>query len=101
MSKELFLLPERLKALREQLNMTQSDLARRLGLTRSSVNGWEMGISLPSTPIIVELAKIFHVSSDYLLGLEENSTISIRNLSCREVAALSDIVECFLENKNR
>ena len=40
---------DRIKALREQKKMTQAELAKRLGITRSGVNAWEMGISVPST----------------------------------------------------
>ena len=47
---------ERIKILREQAGMSQEKLAKRLGITRSSVNAWEMGISTPSTQYIAELA---------------------------------------------
>ena len=72
---------DRIKNLREQANFTQATLARKLGVTRSSVNAWEMGISLPSTHYIKELASIFNVSADYLLGLNNSSTISVAGLS--------------------
>ena len=55
---------EKIKALRESNNMTQNDVAKRLGITRSSVNAWEMGISVPSTMYIVELAQLFSVSTN-------------------------------------
>ena len=58
---------DRIKDLREQKNWTQADLAKLLGITRSSVNAWEMGISVPSTQYVVELANLFKVSTDYLL----------------------------------
>ena len=67
---------DRIKSLREQNNKTQSELAKQLGITRSSVNAWEMGISVPSTQYIVELANIFHVSTDYLLGINTSASIS-------------------------
>ena len=57
MSKELFTLAERIKLLREQKDITQSSLAKSLGISRSGVNAWEMGLSTPSTQYIVELAK--------------------------------------------
>ena len=50
------MLAERIKHLREQRPMTQVDLAKYLGVTRSGVSAWEMGISVPSTQYIVELA---------------------------------------------
>ena len=48
------MIADRIKALREQKGYTQVELAKRLGITRSSVNAWELGISVPSTQNIVE-----------------------------------------------
>lgn len=86
------MIAERIKSLREQQNKTQSDLAKQLGITRSSVNAWEMGISVPSTQYIVELAHIFHVSTDYLLGVNTTSTISVAGLSDKDVKLLNSII---------
>ena len=72
---------DRIKALREQKKMTQAELAKRLGITRSGVNAWEMGISVPSTQYIVELANIFGVSADYLLGRKEGAALSVSGLT--------------------
>ena len=60
-------LSDRIREMRERNEMTQSDLARCLNITRASVNAWEMGISIPATENIVELAKLFHISTDFLL----------------------------------
>ena len=95
MSKELFTLAERIKLLREQKDITQSSLAKSLGISRSGVNAWEMGLSTPSTQYIVELAKSFNVSTDYLLGMDETSTISVKGLSVKRVAVVMDIIQCF------
>lgn len=81
MAKELFLLADKIRHIREQAGITQAELARKLGLTRSSVNSWEMGLSVPSTQYVIELAKLFDVSTDYLLGLEQGATISVEGLS--------------------
>ena len=72
---------EKIKFLREQKGLTQSDLAKKLNITRSSVNAWEMGISVPSTQCIIELASLFSVSTDYLLGVQKTSTIYTSGLS--------------------
>ena len=100
MVKELFLLAERIKDLREKSGMTQSDLARNLELTRSSVNAWEMGLSVPSTQYIVELSKIFEVSTDYILGIDRTSTLPIDGLSTKQVAILYDMIKCFRTEKD-
>ena len=65
------MIADTIKLLRTARSMTQADLAKKLNITRSSVNAWEMGISVPSTTYIVELAQLFHVSTDYLLGIEK------------------------------
>ena len=101
MSKELFLLAEKIKLLREKEGLTQSKLARTLGLSRSGVNSWEMGLSVPSTPYIVELAKKFDVSTDYLLGMENTPTVSIQGLSQQQVSAVLDIIKCFRNDENK
>lgn len=46
------MIADKIKMLRNANNMTQSELARKLNITRSSVNAWEMGISIPSTTFI-------------------------------------------------
>lgn len=95
MSKELFTLADKIKLLRESVGMTQAELARILGLSRSGVNAWEMGLSIPSTQYVVELAKTFHVSTDYLLGMEDTSTISVKGLTEKQVSVVLDVIQCF------
>lgn len=99
MPQNLFLLSSKIKLLREKQELTQSDLARKLGLTRSSINAWEMGLSVPSTNYIVELSKLFNVSSDYLLGLDETSTLNVSGLNPKQVTVLNELIEC-MKNEN-
>lgn len=88
---------DRIKQLRTSNNMTQTDLAKKLNITRSSVNAWEMGISIPSTTYIVELSQLFKVSTDYLLGLSNNITLDVSMLNNREVQMLYELVLYFKE----
>ncbi|MBQ4082267.1 MAG: helix-turn-helix transcriptional regulator [Clostridia bacterium] len=83
---------DRIKFLREQQNKTQAELAKQLGITRSSVNAWEMGISVPSTQYVVELANIFKVSTDYILGVNNSATISIAGLTDKDVELVRSII---------
>ena len=98
MKKTMHNFPERLKDLRDRLGYTQSDLAKKLSITRASVNAWEMGISAPSTSWLVELSNLFHVTTDYLLGLDDCITIRTNTLSDRAVTAILNTVEAFYEN---
>lgn len=90
---------DKIKALREQRDMTQTELAKQLGITRSSVNAWEMGISVPSTQYIVELAHIFKVSTDYLLGVDTSATVSVAGLTEKDVQLVHSII-AHLKEKN-
>lgn len=94
------MIAERIKMLRENKQLSQSDLSKRLGITRSSINAWEMGISTPSTTYLVELSQIFHVSIDYLLGLDKNVSLDITRLDTEQVRILTDLAEHFRKEKN-
>ena len=94
------MIAERIKMLRENKQLSQSDLSKRLGITRSSINAWEMGISTPSTTYLVELSQIFHVSIDYLLGLDKNVSLDITGLDKEQVRILTDLAEHFRKEKN-
>lgn len=91
---------ERIKHLREQSALTQAELAKKLGITRSSVNAWEMGISVPSTQYVVELAEIFEVSTDYLLGVGDSATVSVAGLDEKDVQLVCALIN-HLKEKNR
>lgn len=93
------MISEKIKSLRESHNLTQCSLAKTLGVTRSGVNAWEVGISVPSTHYIVELAKYFDVSTDYLLGVERSSTISTEGLLEDDIQLVCQFVE-HLKKKN-
>lgn len=86
------MIADRIKELRESRKITQSELAQTLGITRSSVNAWELGISVPSTQYIVELSNYFSVSTDYLLGVKPHSTISLEGLSDKDIILIYQIV---------
>ena len=90
---------DRIKALREQKGLTQTDLSNQLGITRSSVNAWEMGISVPSTQYIVELAHIFKVSTDYLLCVDTSATISVAGLTEKDIQLVHSLIS-HLKEKN-
>lgn len=86
---------EKIKQLREKNHFTQSSLAKKLNVTRSSVNAWEMGISVPSTALIVDLARLFQVSTDFLLGVNETATLDISTLNDKETIILYELVQYF------
>ena len=98
--KDFNMIADKIKQLRTSCQITQTDLAKKLNITRSSVNAWEMGISTPSTYYLVELSLLFHVSTDYLLGLDNNAVLDISNLSEQEIKIVYELVQYFRESKS-
>lgn len=82
----------RIKMLRENNGMSQTQLAKRIGITRSSVNAWELGISVPSAQYIVELSDIFSVSTDYLLCIPNTQSINVDGLTEDDMALVYQVV---------
>jgi len=93
------LISERIRLLREKNGITQTQLAKRLNITRSSVNAWEMGLAVPSTITLVAIAQTFRVSTDWLLGLEQNYRLDIDSFSPREQKLIYDLLDYFRENQ--
>ncbi len=62
------MLNDRLKSLRKEKGLTQSQLAEKLGVTQQAVAKWEAGLSAPEPHLLLPVADLFHVSADYLLG---------------------------------
>ena len=81
--------------LRERAALSQSALAKKVGVTRSAVNAWEMGLSIPTTQYVAELAQLFHVSADFMLGLDNTEAIYIGGLSEEEKHILYSLLNYF------
>ena len=88
----------RIKALREARGWTQAELARRLSITRNGVNSWEQGLSMPSPACLVDLAKLFSVSTDYLLGVERLEMVNVTGLNESDIALLAQLADRLREN---
>lgn len=93
-------LGEKLKQLRLEKNLTQKQLATRLGVAISAVSSYESDTRCPTFDTLINYARIFHVSTDYLLGLEPNNTLDVSDLSEEEVLALARVVDV-IRKKNK
>lgn len=61
----------RLKRLREENNLTQSELAQKIGVTTASISKYELGTVVPDVEKLMMYGKIFQTSVDYLIGLSD------------------------------
>lgn len=90
---------DKLKMLRTGQNLTQQQLATRLGVQKSVVSYYESGERTPSTDVLIKLARVFHTTIDYLLDVRRERVIDVSGLSESDIAAVTAIVEA-LKNKN-
>ncbi len=86
---------ERIKEARERNGLTQAALAKKLGVSRSAVNSWEIGISAPSVQYLIELSKLFKVSADYLLELNSSESVDISFLDDEEKRMVYSMLDYF------
>lgn len=89
-----------IKELRDKNQMTQTQLARSLGVSRTTINNWEINISEPKLERISELCNILHTNADYLLGINQTETICIEYLHHDEKEALYRLIKA-MENASR
>lgn len=89
---------ERLSGLRKNIGLSQTVLAKRLGVSASAISEYESGVRFPTFNILIKIAGLFHVTTDYLLGFEKKRTVDVSNLSEEEISVIIKMVE-LLEGK--
>lgn len=87
------MLNQQIRALRLSRKMSQVELARLLNVTKQSVCNWENDNIQPSVEMLVKLAKIFSVSTDYLLGIESADYLDVSGLPQDVVSHLRQLVD--------
>jgi len=88
----------RIANLRESMGISQAELARKLGISRTSVNSWESGLAAPTAQYIVAMAKLFRSSADYILELDKKESVDLTGYSKEEIKLIHDILRSF-DNK--
>jgi putative transcriptional regulator len=71
---------ERLKTLRKQAQLTQVDVAERLGISQPAYASWERGLKKPTQENLVKIAQILNVSVDYLVGNSDYTEDKLDNI---------------------
>lgn len=74
------MLSDNIRIYRKENNMSQDELAEKLGVSRQSISLWETGQSQPTIENIIALTKIFNVSTDAILGNKDNASAVNCNL---------------------
>lgn len=83
---------ERLIQLRSSARLSQDGLATLTGISRSCIRGLESGTSAPRADSLTKLADYFHVTTDYLLGRDENEYLTVHDLPQEITQHFRDLV---------
>lgn len=83
----------RLKTLRTKNNLTQAQLAQKLGVTKSVVSAYENNLRMPSYDILISISRVFKVTTDYLLGVEPKQEVDLSGLTDEEILALLNLIK--------
>ena len=91
----------RLKEKREELHLKQDQVAQLMGVNRNAISTYENGTREPSLGMLARLARLYRVSTDYLLGITDNRSVDLSGLTDREATLICELVEDLTEkNEN-
>lgn len=101
----------RIKELRNKNNLTQKDIADKLGITPTGISYWESGTAVPNYETLKKVALLFNVSIDYLTGNDD--TNSEKDVLFRKIGKvdsdkkdllmriLNNTVDSFIDDENK
>lgn len=92
------MLGQRINELRRACGWNQVELAFRLNVTKQTVSNWEKDNIQPSVEMLVRISKIFGVTTDYLLGLDDVPRLDVSGLSIETVAHFSVLIDDYRKN---
>lgn len=90
-------LAKRLQIARINKELSRKQTAERIGVSESLIGLYESGSRQPSLSVLMKLASLYGVSTDYLLGCDttEKNVISLEGLTDRQIQAVMLTVQCF------
>ena len=101
----------RIKQLRIDNNLTQKDIAEKLGMTPTGISYWESGNAVPNYETLKKLADLFNVSIDFLIGNEktnDENDVLFRKIGKVDVEKkellmriLNNTVDSFIDDENK
>lgn len=85
-------LSARLRQLRLEKRLRQDQVARLVGVSKGAISAYENDLRQPSYSILIRLASLYRVSTDYILGRTDERLIDISGLTAAEAIIISDLV---------
>ena len=92
---------ERISKLRMEKGLSQFQLSQLLGVKRSVVSYYESGDRLPSFDVLIEMSRVFNVTTDYLLkGKDASRIVSVSDLTERDIDVVMTVVNALRDKEN-
>lgn len=92
---------ERVRTLRCALNLSQVQLANKLNVSKQTVSNWENNNILPSVEMLMQIARFFSASTDYLLGLDSRRYLEVSGLTEEQLAHLHLLIRDILGGQEK
>ena len=89
---------KRILEMRQKLGWSQSKLAKELNVNVKTIKNWETEVSDPSVKNIVTLAHVFSTTSDYLLGIDNQLSVSLNSLTKKDQRCLRAMCQLYISN---
>ncbi|MCL2637850.1 MAG: helix-turn-helix domain-containing protein [Oscillospiraceae bacterium] len=90
-------LGNKIRTLRLERHITQTELSRRIGVSKAMVSSYELEQRSPSYEVLIKIAAFFGVTTDFLLGLEKNRAISVEGLGVKELEIIAGMISVLKE----
>lgn len=88
-------LGDKLKSLRKKKGLTQLQVANRIGMSKAVISSYEISNRTPPYDILIKLASLYNVSTDYLLGLENKRSVNVSGLTDKQIDTIMTLIETF------
>ncbi len=92
---------DKLKALREKAGLTQEQLAMQIGLSKSAISQYENQERIPSPIVVIKIASIFHVSTDYLFGIDKVERADLSGLTEDDIEIIERMIVSMREKNEK
>ena len=90
-------LNENIKKLRMQRGLSQVDFSKKMGVTKQCVSNWENDNILPSIEMLIKIADIFGVTTDFLLGRSSEVSVDVSQLTEEQRGHISVLINDFIK----
>lgn len=88
----------RIKELRENYKLSQEELGKRVGRSKSVISSYENNLKIPPLEILTNIAVVFNVSLDYLVGIDKEEMVSVKGVTEEQKRLINLLLLEFKEN---